>query len=238
MAAFRCQVNCRANKSPPSSDGKLEHLFMTTLDQIVRLNREQKNSEVDRFTERRYQQFVRHFPAPTREVLDVGCNTGRGGAVMKTLLPGLRITGLDCVPERVAALDALVYQTKISGLTNSIPLPAEGFDAIVAGEFIEHLPPDQVYPTLCEFFRLLRLKGLLLLTTPNPHYLKNKFIGASVLGHAHISQHYIESLRRRLEDVGFSAIKIRGSGRVSTVLGERFPFRAIYGSYLAKATKW
>jgi hypothetical protein len=68
---------------------------------------------------------------------------------MKAMLPGLRITGLDCVPERIAALDTLVYDT------NAIPLPAEGFDAIVAGEFIEHLPPDQVYPTLCEFFRLL-----------------------------------------------------------------------------------
>jgi SAM-dependent methyltransferase len=211
---------------------------MTSLDHIVTLNREQKISESDQFTERRYQQFVRHFSPLTREVLDVGCNTGRGGAVMKAMLPGLRITGLDCVPERIAALDTLVYERKISGFTNAIPLPAEVFDAIVAGEFIEHLPPDQVYPSLCEFFRLLRLKGLLLLTTPNPYYLKNKFRGESVLGHAHISQHYIGNLRRRLKDVGFSAIKIRGSGRVSTMLGERFPFQAVYGSYLAKATKW
>ena len=206
---------------------------MTSLDQIVALNREQEISEVDPFTERRYYQFVRHFLPRTREVLDVGCNTGRGGAIMKALLPGLRITGVDCVPERVAALDALVYETKICGFTNAIPLAAESFDAIVAGEFIEHLPPDQVYPTLCEFFRLLRLKGLLLLTTPNPRYLKNKLRGISVLGGA-----YVGNLRRRLRDIGFSGIKIRGSGRVSTVLGERFPFRAVYGSYLAKATKW
>jgi SAM-dependent methyltransferase len=211
---------------------------MTSLDQIVALNREQEISEVDPFTEHRYHQFVRHFSPRTREVLDVGCNTGRGGAIMKALLPGLRITGMDCVPERVAALDELVYETKICGFTNAIPLAAESFDAIVAGEFIEHLPPDQVYPTLCEFFRLLRLKGSLLLTTPNPRYLKNKLRGISVLGGAHISQHYIGNLRRRLRDIGFSGIKIRGSGRVSTVLGERFPFRAVYGSYLAKATKW
>jgi SAM-dependent methyltransferase len=211
---------------------------MTSLDQIVSLNREQEISEVDPFTERRYHQFVRHFPARTRDVLDVGCNTGRGGVVMKTLRPGLRIAGVDCVPERVASLDPLVYETTICGFTQAVPFESESFDAIVAGEFIEHLPPHLVDPTLCEFFRLLRLKGLLLLTTPNPLYVKNRLSGRSVLGGAHISQHHMESLRRRLFDVGFSRIKIRGSGRVSTVLGEFFPVRAVYGSYLTKATKW
>jgi SAM-dependent methyltransferase len=211
---------------------------VTTLERIVALNRDEGFSEADSFTERRYRQFVRWFPAPTRDVLDVGCNTGRGGGVMKALLPGLRITGLDCVPERVAALDPLVYEHAICGFTQAIPLPAESVDAIVAGEFIEHLPPDLVFPTLCEFFRLLRLKGLLLLTTPNPHYLRHRVQGTTVLGAHHVSQHYIGNLKRRLRDVGFSGIKIRGSGRVSAVLGEGFPFRSVYGSYLAKATKW
>ena len=211
---------------------------MTSLDQIIAINREQESSEVDPFTERRYKQFVRHLSSPTRDVLDVGCNNGRGGAVMKRLLPDLRITGIDCVPERIAALDPLVYDTKICGSTDAIPMSSESFDAIVAGEFLEHLPPIQVHPTLCELFRLLRLKGLLLLTTPNPCCLKNVITGTSVLGPAHLSQHYMSALKRRLRDVGFSKIKIRGSGRASTVIGERFPIRSVYGSYLAKGKKW
>ncbi len=211
---------------------------MTNPDQIVALNREQKISEFDTFTEHRYHQFVRHFSPWTRDVLDVGCNTGRGGAIMKSLLPDLHITGIDCVPERVAALDTTVYERKICGFANAVSLPAETFDVIVAGEFIEHLLPVHVYPTLCEFFRLLRLKGSLLLTTPNPLYLKNKLSGKSVLGGAHVSQHYADNLKRRLKDIGFSGVKIRGSGRVSSVLGERFPFHIAYGSYLAIAVKW
>ena len=39
--------------------------------------------------------------------LDVGCNTGRGGAVLKDCNALLQLTGLDCVPERVAALDRI-----------------------------------------------------------------------------------------------------------------------------------
>lgn len=211
---------------------------MTSLAQIVALNREQQVSETDSFTARRYRQFASHFLPQTRDVLDVGCNTGRGGVVLKQLLPALRITGLDCVPERIAALDPMIYEERICGFTNAVPLSSDRFDVIVAGEFIEHLPPDQIYPTLCEFFRLLKLKGLLLLTTPNPQYFKNRLTGASVLGGAHISQHYIGNLRRRLADIGFSRISIRGSGRVSSILGEHFPVHGVYGSYLARAAKW
>jgi 2-polyprenyl-3-methyl-5-hydroxy-6-metoxy-1,4-benzoquinol methylase len=212
---------------------------MTTAnDLIITLNREQEISETDTFTERRYQQFTRHFRRETQRVLDVGCNTGRGGPAMKAINPNLQITGLDCVQERIAALNRTVYEAGICGFTQDIAAPSDSFDAIVAGEFIEHVPPDLVFPTLCEFFRLLRLKGVLLLTTPNPLYLKNRLGGASVLGGAHISQHRHRNLRRRLEDIGFSHIKIRGSGRVSIVMGERFPILAAYGSYLVEAVKW
>lgn len=211
---------------------------MTSLDQVITLNRAQQQSETDRFTVRRYRQFVRHFLPGTHDVLDVGCNTGRGGAVMKALMPTLRLTGIDCVPERVAALDPLVYSESICDAANKIPLASDSFDAIVAGEFLQALPPDLVDGTLCEFFRLLKLKAVLLLTTPNPDYLRNRFNGASVLGGAHLSQHYPGSLRRRLRDIGFSAVKVRGSGLASSIVGERFPLRLVYGSYFVSARKW
>lgn len=212
---------------------------MTSLDQIVEFNRQQKNSETDTFTERRYRQFARRIAPSAKKVLDVGCNTGRGGAVLKSLRPDLELVGLDCVPERVTALDPLVYASSVCSFSQSIELPSANVDAIVAGEFIEHVPPDLVAPTLFEFFRVLKLRGRLLLTTPNPGYLKNLVKDESVLSApSHVSQHHPKSLARRLEDVGFSRIRIRGSGRVSSVLGEFFPVFSVYGSYLVDATKW
>ncbi|MGE5656093.1 MAG: hypothetical protein ACM37W_05710 [Actinomycetota bacterium] len=72
----------------------------------------------------------------------------------------------------------------------------------------------------------------MLLTKPNPHSLRLKLTGSSVLGGAHVSQHTPETLQPELKKVGFSRIKIFGSGKVSRYLGEIFPCFAGYGSYL------
>jgi ubiquinone/menaquinone biosynthesis C-methylase UbiE len=207
-------------------------------DEIVKRNRNQELSERDDFTERRYTGLIRYFPVNAREVLDIGCNTGRGGAALKSWIPGLRISGMDCVSERLMRLDRRIYEHVFEGFADSIPLADCSIDAIIAAEIIEHIPPQSVFPSLCECFRILRLHGRLLITTPNPHYVKNSWQNKSVLLDAsHVTQHSPSSLFRRLEDVGFRKIKFRGGGRVSRLVGSRFPL-AVYGSYLAVAEKW
>jgi 2-polyprenyl-3-methyl-5-hydroxy-6-metoxy-1,4-benzoquinol methylase len=209
------------------------------LNTIVELNRGQKVSEDDTFTRSRYLHFMNHFDVDTRDVLDLGCNTGRGGAVMKARKAHLRIMGLDCVPERIASLDRQTYDAGVCSFSREIPLPSNSFDAIVAGEFIEHVQPEDVFPSLCECWRLLRLRGRLLLTTPNPQYIKNRISGLSVLTEpSHVSQHTPASMRRRLEDIGFSQIRVFGTGRVSSLIGRYFPILSAYGSYLIVGKKW
>jgi hypothetical protein len=61
--------------------------------------------------------------------------------------------------------------------------------------------------------------------------------GRSVYGPGHLTQHHAHLLRARLMMHGFKHVRIRGSGRVSRYAGERFPLRAIYGSYLVSAEK-
>jgi 2-polyprenyl-3-methyl-5-hydroxy-6-metoxy-1,4-benzoquinol methylase len=206
---------------------------------LLAVNRAQSSSEVDDFTEERYAQFVRHLPPNAKAILDVGCNTGRGGAVLRRLLPGMKIDGLDCVQERLDAIAGEIYDRRICSFTNAIDLESGSYDAIVAGEFLEHVPSEQVYSTLCEFFRLLRLRGRLMMTTPNPRCLKNQLKNLSVLlDPSHVTQHFPERLGKRLMDIGFSHIAVLGSGRMSRKLGAKFPILAVYGSYLVLATKW
>jgi SAM-dependent methyltransferase len=205
---------------------------------ILRANREQVGSEVDSFTIERYRQFAAHLPKTVKQVLDVGGGIGRGGQELRRLRPAVSITGVDCIPERVAAMNPAVYKESVCAFANNLPLSSNAFDAIVAGEFIEHVPGNMIEPTLNEFFRVLRLGGRLLLTTPNPYYLRNKLQGLSVISEAsHVSQHYPEVLRLRLKMAGFSAVRLKGSGKVSRFLGSAWPL-SCYGSYLCVASKW
>lgn len=198
-------------------------------------NVRQEVAEHDPFTVGRYRQFARYSPAAP-VTLDVGCCTGRGGAEYSRLLPQAEIWGLDVVQTRLDALPDL-YARKICGLSTAIPLSDGEVDVVLAGEFLEHLTPADVDPTIFEFHRVLKVGGRLLLTTPNPRYLKLTLQGGSVYGPGHLTQHYPGLLRSRLMMHGFKHVRIRGSGQVSRYAGQYFPLRAVYGSYLISADK-
>jgi ubiquinone/menaquinone biosynthesis C-methylase UbiE len=200
-------------------------------------NAQQDVSEHDPFTRERYDQFFRFFPKEAVKILDVGCNTGRGGLRLKELNPNLTLLGLDCVQERLDALPEC-YSQGVYGLSTDIPIEDQSVDVIVAGELLEHLYPADVDKTLCEFQRILKIGGRLLLTTPNPHYIRSKLRGTSVYGISHLTQHFPKVLRFRLQMHGFSGVQIYGSGKVSRHVGWYFPLMAVYGSYLVVANKW
>lgn len=185
----------------------------------------------------KYQQFFRHLPTHCQTVLDVGCNTGRGGKVLKKLNSHLKIVGLDCLQSRLKNIPKNIYSQTIYSYSTQIDIPDFFFNAVVAGEFIEHVYLQDILPTLQEFYRILKLGGRMLLTTPNPHNLHLKLTGRSVLGGTHVSQHTPETLQPELKKVGFSRIKIFGIGKVSRYLGAIFPCFAGYGSYLEIGNK-
>lgn len=199
-------------------------------------NLQQAGATTDPFTLERYAQFARLLPSSTRSILDVGCADGRGGGVLKDAFPGLVLKGLDCVQERLDALPSC-YSGGVLGMSTSIPLEDQSLDAIVAGEFVEHLYPSDVDATLCEFQRVLRIGGMLLLTTPHPTCFINRFGGRTVYGVSHLTQHHPKVLKWRLLMHGFNQVKLRGSGKATRFLGSRFPLLGVYGSYLLKAVK-
>jgi ubiquinone/menaquinone biosynthesis C-methylase UbiE len=206
------------------------------LDSYATGNLAQDDALTDPFTAERYVQFVKHLPADAHKILDVGCSTGRGGKQLKELLPKAHLMGLDCVQARLDALPS-VYDQRVLGLSNKIPLDDMSLDAIVAGEFLEHLYPADVDPTLCEFQRVLKVGGRLMMTTPHPTCFINRFGGRSVYTPSHLTQHYPHILKQRLLAHGFSKVKVIGSGKATRYFGEWSPLLGVYGSYLIRADK-
>lgn len=199
-------------------------------------NMQQTVAVTDTFSTRRYIQFAKHLPPEVVNVLDVGCAEGVGGTQLKSLRPSIQLAGLDCVEERLSLLPDC-YDRGILGLSNAIPLADQSMDAIVAGEFLEHLYPADVDKTLCEFQRVLKIGGVLLMTTPNPYSIKMRLRRGSVYGTAHLTQHFPKVLGWRLKLHGFSRVRIRGSGKAMALIGEHFPLLSVYGSYLISGTK-
>ncbi|HQP88205.1 MAG TPA: class I SAM-dependent methyltransferase [Thermoanaerobaculia bacterium] len=202
------------------------------------LNRVHSHSETDLFTKDRYRQFHRFFPRHVESILDLGCNTGRGGRALKEVDRGLHIWGLDCLQDRLERVPPGVYEGTFCSGADDIPVKDGSFDVVVAGEFIEHLYSIDVDRALAETFRVLKIGGRLLLTTPNPRYLRRRLSRYTVLGGAHVSQHYHEVVRLRLKMAGYSRIRIYGSGKVTRYLGYRVPILSLYGSYLVIGDKW
>lgn len=201
------------------------------------LNLLQPESEHDPFTEDRYRQFYKFLPRNARSVLDIGCNTGRGGNVLKGLDSSLLLYGLDAVSDRLDRLPKDVYEQGVHGYSTNIPNDDGAYDAVVAGEFIEHIYQADVDQTLGEIFRVLKIGGRFLLTTPNPGDIKRKMRGQSILGGAHVSQHFPDALKLKLKMAGFSRVRVYGSGKVTRYVGSRFPL-LVYGSYLAMGDKF
>lgn len=199
-------------------------------------NLEQEISEHDPFTLERYRQFHVFLQESARDILDVGANTGRGGQQLYDLNPKYRLTALDCVQSRLDALPSC-YRDAICSLSSEIAAGDKTFDAIVAGEFLEHLYPADVDPTLCEFQRILKVGGRLLMTTPNPNALRLRLRGGTVYTVSHLTQHYASLLKARLKMHGFSRVRIYGSGKASRYIGYRVPLLFLYGSYLIIADK-
>jgi SAM-dependent methyltransferase len=109
--------------------------------------------------------FQKHLVAP-RRLLDVGCGTGIATVYLKHALNIQETFGVDIAETNIQ----YARKQRITALLcdlNSEPLPFEDsfFDAIFAGEIIEHLiDPDHL---LQEVHRTLTEDGLLVLSTPN-----------------------------------------------------------------------
>ncbi len=210
---------------------------INTMSTYVDFNVRLPHQTQDPFTTERYRQFAAHLPKNCEKVLDVGSNDGRGGIALKEVAPHVSLFGLDCVPEWARNLPAC-YDGVLECMTTDIQSEDRQYDAVVAGEFLEHLYPRDVEPTLMEFQRVLKIGGRLLMTTPNPGALKMKLKRDTVLDRSHLTQHHPNSLRMRLRMHGFSRIRIYGSGRAIRYVGSHFPCLAVYGSYLVIADKW
>jgi 2-polyprenyl-3-methyl-5-hydroxy-6-metoxy-1,4-benzoquinol methylase len=201
------------------------------------MSREESFVEIDRFTEARYAHFAsvlgRDFSG---DVLDVGCGKGIGGRAFKAVARDAKLDGSELLPRRIEELPPGVYRNVYAGLLQNLD-PEITYDAILAGEVLEHVPFEHVPAFLSAIRDHLHPGGRFLMTTPNPHYfLLKRRSGNSVLGGAHVSVWCRQTTRQFLEAIGFEVLKVTGSGKMTRYFGRRGP-ALLYGAFMIEARR-
>ncbi len=104
-----------------------------------------------------------------RRVLDLGC---RSGAFTRHFLEGNELVGLDVDRVALAKAAELGIEPVVANVEEPLPFPDRSFDAVVAGELLEHLRfPDAV---VSEARRVLRPGGVIVGSVPNAFRLQSR----------------------------------------------------------------
>ncbi|MDX9817008.1 MAG: class I SAM-dependent methyltransferase [Smithellaceae bacterium] len=175
--------------------------------------------------------------APER-VLDVGCLDGTIGELF--LSQGSEVYGLDASRPAIEKAASRGIKAKLGNVEEDFPFENEFFDAVFAGEIIEHV--FDVDKMLSEMHRVLKPDGFAIVTTPNLAALgrrlmlllnRNPHIEISFKGNAagHIRYFVKSELLRILRVHGFrvecfcsDVVNFNSSGSLRSVaLARMFP---------------
>jgi SAM-dependent methyltransferase len=115
--------------------------------------------------------FVAAVGGPGRRVLDLGCRTG---AVTRHFLDGNEVVGVDVDQHALERASELGIEPVWADVEEPLPFPDASFDAVVAGELLEHVRfPDEL---VAEARRLLRPGGVFVGSVPNAYRLKSRLL--------------------------------------------------------------
>jgi ubiquinone/menaquinone biosynthesis C-methylase UbiE len=164
--------------------------------------------------------LLAHVRAGDR-VLDVGC--GEGSFATELVRAGASVVGVDVADEplrRARERDASLDLRLIDAEAGRWPLQDAGFDAVWAGETIEHVADTAGW--LSEVRRVLRPEGLLLLSTPDHGPLRRLWLACSRRAFEanfdpladHFHYYTRAGLVRLLTEFGFQVLDARGRGGV------------------------
>jgi SAM-dependent methyltransferase len=104
-----------------------------------------------------------------RDVLDLGC---RSGALTRHYLDGNRVVGVDVDRAALAKAQEVGIEPVVADVEEPLPLESESFDAVVAGELLEHLRFPQAL--VGEVRRVLRPGGVFVGSVPNAFRIQNR----------------------------------------------------------------
>lgn len=195
--------------------------------------------------EPRVQKMIEECPENSI-VADLGCFTG--DISLELVKKKNKVHAYDCNTEFVEMASKKGIPADVANFEYHIPAPDGAYDAIVAGELIEHIYRTEIFLEECN--RILVKGGKLIISTPNLAYLGHRVkamfgiapgimhyeSGLNVKSPGHIRYFTLKTLTELLQKYGFAVVEVRGSDiKGNEVLGDMFPTLAYH--LIIKAVK-
>lgn len=185
----------------------------------------------------RVNQACVRIPRTCAVIVDVGCDNGNGTFVFRSAFPAARIVGVECVPERLEMARCFLDEGH-EGFFQDAPIAPGSVDVVYSGEVIEHVTYAEAETFVAKAATILRTGGQLILTTPNPNYIRLWLTGRKITDEpSHLSQWSLTALKRLVQRHGFAVDHAEGTGRMTRRVGTILPITPCYGSYMLFAHK-
>lgn len=156
-------------------------------------------------------ELVREQNITGKTIVDVGSSFGWLENGLKE--SGAKLVGIDSNKDAVEFARKKLGRKATFYIGNAIKIPLKDScaDIVTFFDVIEHLPKKTEKKALNEIKRVLKKEGLLLLTTPNSHWLSNLLDPAWYFGHRHYKEREIVKL---LEDCGYKILSVEKGGNI------------------------
>lgn len=130
-----------------------------------------------------------------KKVLDVGCLGGRVSKLIQD--QNNEVWGVEVNSTSAAVAEGRGIRVKVADIEDGLPFEDSFFDAVNAGEVVEHLYDTKFF--FMESRRVLKENGLLVFTTPNLNSMENRIRialgGYPTMMGAYPEDHFGENVR-------------------------------------------
>ena len=180
---------------------------------------EQYASKSDGYYETERSEMLPFIPQDALSVLDVGCSSGGFGKLIKDMLPGAEVWGIEPSEDFAAIAKTKLDNAICSTFELGMPeLAGKTFDCIIFNDVLEHLVnPEQA---LLDSKEYLGETGLVVASIPNILFFYQileilveqdwKYRDEGILDNTHLRFFTKKSIIRMFEACGYEIVKIRG----------------------------
>lgn len=154
----------------------------------------------DGITKDRIKKAYSFIPKHAKRILDVGAGYGFVEELLQK--SDSEIFGIDISSQGISLLNQRFRGEYKKGSISNIPYPDNFFDVVLGLEIVEHILPSEIFSAFLEVKRVLKKRGVLILSIPVNEGLRNKKNNPS----RHVRDYSLALIKSELAIAGFKTI--------------------------------